>query len=132
MTTGLDRDALIALLNKLGAEDDAEALAAAREAHAAVTGAGADWGDLLAPSQPVVAANDDVSDDADDDVPASAPAGPGPDDDEVLAIIEAILARDGISEALRDEMADYKADLAEGELTSADRAYLRALQNRLK
>lgn len=127
MTTGVDRDALIALLDKLGAEDDAEALAAAREAHAAVTEAGADWETLLAAEKPVAAANDDEDD---DDAP-TAPAGPRPDDTEAAAIIEELLGREGISDALKDELEDYKHDLAEGELADSDRDYLRALKNRL-
>ena len=126
MTTGVDRDALIALLDKLGAEDDAEALAAAREAHAAVIAAGADWETLLAAEKPVAAANDD-----DDEDEAPTPAGPRPDDAETAAIIEELLGREGISDALKDELADYKHDLAEGELTDSDRDYLRALKNRL-
>ena len=126
MTTGVDRDALIALLNKLGAEDDAEALAAAREAHQTVTEAGADWETLLAAEKPVAAANDDD----DGDAPA-APAGPRPDDAETAAIIEALLGREGISDSLKEELEDYKHDLAEGELADSDRDYLRALKNRL-
>lgn len=52
MTELLDRDELIGLLNRLGSEDDEEALRAARQAHAQIAAAGASWADLLVPDNP--------------------------------------------------------------------------------
>ena len=50
---------------------------------------------------------------------------------ESLAEIDKLLARSGISEDLREELAGYKTDIAEGEFQDADRRYLRALSARL-
>jgi hypothetical protein len=60
MSDTIDRDELAALLDRLGSPDDAEALSAARAAHAAVGAAGLSWRDMLT-SHPagLAAANDD-------------------------------------------------------------------------
>ena len=49
MTEPLNRDEIIALLERLGRGDDADVLAAARALHAAVTNAGTAWAELLVP-----------------------------------------------------------------------------------
>lgn len=59
MTETIDRDELVALLARLGDDDDAAALRAAREAHARVAAAGLSWAALLAPADADDAAGDD-------------------------------------------------------------------------
>ncbi len=50
---------------------------------------------------------------------------------ESLALIDKLLAKSGISEDFREELTDYKTDIAESEFGDADRRYLRALYKRL-
>lgn len=165
MTETIDRDELVALLARLGDDDDAAALRAAREAHARVAAAGLSWAALLAPADADDAAGDDgerdragaadepaddsggdsgddsggdSGDDADDEAAgdsgaeagAAAPEGAG-SDAESLALIGQLLARRDVSQELRDELDGYKADIAAGEFTDADRRYLRAMHRRL-
>jgi len=69
-----DRSVFIALLQRLGAESDEEALAAARELHRAMVESGLSWDDLLIPDsrspapveddQPISEPDMDVEDDA--------------------------------------------------------------------
>ena len=153
MTETLDRDELAALLARLGDDDDAAALRAAREAHARVAAAGLSWAALLAPADDADAEDAlevaDVADaadaaDADDaadageadeadaagEVGAAGAEGAGTDA-ESLALIGQLLARRDVSQELRDELDGYKADIAAGEFTEADRRYLRAMHRRL-
>jgi hypothetical protein len=159
MTETLDRDELAALLARLGDDDDAAALRAAREAHARVAAAGLSWAALLAPADGADAedaldvadaadadaaadaddaADADGADEADaadqagaaDEVGAAGAEGAGTDA-ESLALIGQLLARRDVSQELRDELDGYKADIAAGEFTEADRRYLRAMHRRL-
>ncbi len=83
--------------------------------------------------------DEDVADDGvDEDVaetPAPAepepPAGKHGQNAKALALIDKLLARPNVTEAFREEMAGYKADIAEGDFTDADYKYLRALAKRL-
>ncbi len=129
MTDALDRDELIGLLNKLGSEDDAEALAAARQAQTLVAEAGTSWAELLAPEAPAEEAPepDEEQSEAEEEPTGEA----GEKNAESLALIGKLLARKDISQELRDELAGYKTDIAEGEFTEADRKYLRAVHQRL-
>lgn len=144
MTETLDRDELIGLLNSLGSEDDAEALAAARRAQALVAGAGVSWDELLVPEE---SAEEDRELDEEpteaeeepteaEEEPAEAeeepPAEAAEKNAESLALIGKLLARKDISQELREELEGYKADIAEGDFTEADRTYLRAVSQRLK
>ena len=135
MTETLQRDDLLALLNRLGSEDDAEVLQAARQAHDRIVAAGASWEDLLVPEDSEDDAAED-SEEADEPEVAAAddepPAGGGDGDAESLALIGELLARKDISQELREELEGYKADIAEGEFVAADRRYLRAVHQRLK
>jgi hypothetical protein len=56
-----DRERLIELLKKLGGEDDADVLAAARDVHAQIADTGADWDELL-----VAAGGPDATDTSED------------------------------------------------------------------
>jgi hypothetical protein len=138
MTEPLNRDEIIALLERLGAGDDAEALEAARALHAAIAAAGTSWEELLVPEDAgetgdTVDAEVDEPAEAGVDEPAEAetPAGKPGQNAAALALIDKLLGRAGITEAFREEMEGYKADIAEGEFADADHKYLRALAKRL-
>jgi hypothetical protein len=137
MLADLNREDFIALLDKLGSADDAEALSAARELHAKVTAAGVSWETLLASE------NDRDDDDApsrlldhdgDDTVLVAPNADHGSlsdaDKAEARALIDAIGALK-VSDTTRDELADYAADLLENRMEMMDLRYLRALKKRL-
>jgi hypothetical protein len=139
MFANLDRNQFLALLAKLGSEDDKEVLAAARDLHAKVTVAGVRWEDLLTP-------NDD-----NDDPDASDAVGPLSGEDEGIVLVAPEADRGGlsdadkaeianlieaigkmqISETTRDDLVDYKTDLAAGTLEQMDLKYLRGLAKRL-
>ena len=123
------REDLIGLLERLGSEQDQEALAAARELHSKIAAAGVSWADLLVPE----AAEGDVGEDAEvpGAEPAEAPAGKARGNGETLALIEKMLAKSGISEDFREELEGYKQDIAEGEFENSDHDYVRALYKRL-
>jgi hypothetical protein len=129
MSADLDRDALVALLEKLGSQDDAEVLDAARKASALIAAADARWTDVLASAAPA-AEIADVEEEIAEDMPQASP-GPRPADDEALALIDEMLSREGMSDSLKQELEDYKADIAAGEFSDIDRDYLRALHTRL-
>ncbi len=159
MTEMLRRDELIAILNRLGSDEDEEVLEAARQAHARIAASGMSWEDLLEPDGPAAESDeaaaesdeaDDESDEADDESdeadetedgeleagedesPAERAGAEGKEKDtESLALIGELLARSDISEELRAELEGYKTDIAEGEFVAADRRYLRAIHQRL-
>ena len=116
--TGEDRTALIALLDRLGSSDDATVLEAARALHRKATELGLSWDDLIH---------------EDDDVPAAdkaEAAAPSPDADETARLIDRLLRKD-VSDNLREDLAEMKRQLAEGELNQEDRRYVRAVAKRL-
>ena len=127
MTEPLNRDELIALLNRLGSEDDADVLQAARDAHARVAAADLDWEALLVPEDSDVEEPDEEALEEVEETPADR----SEKNAESLALIGKLLAKKDISEDLRTELEDYKTDIAEGEFTEADRKYLRAVYQRL-
>lgn len=137
MTERLDRAELISLLETLGSDNDEEALTAARVLDGKVTAAGTSWDQLL--SERI---GQDEEDDAEessaapldrdelgdlDDLPADVSAR----NSESLALIEKLLGRSGLSAELREELEDYKKDIAEEEFTDGDHRYIRALCKRL-
>ncbi len=142
----LNRERIIELLDRLGSEDDADVLEAARTLQKEVSESGLGWDALLTPEDAEEPAFEDVDDDVDDDVDedeaeaepeveidAEALTGKVRDarDAEPLAMIEKMLARRQLGEATREELKGYKEDIAEGELDEADRKYLRALHTRI-
>ncbi|MDA0239051.1 MAG: hypothetical protein O3A84_03355 [Proteobacteria bacterium] len=146
MLEDLDRDRLIGLLEKLNGEDDAEVAAAARELHAHVTGAGVNWDEFIAYAEEDDEEDDYVDDDdADDDETTEAELSASrvdlSDDDsdlsplteeekaEALGLIDKLM--DNVSADTREELKDYKTDIAEGEFEQMDLKYLRAMQERL-
>ena len=119
--TSLDRNTLIELLERLGSEDDATVLAAARELHRKVAESGLSLDDLVTLDH-----GDDPTTD-DDDQPI---ALDGPDAGETLRLIDRLL-RKGVSESLRDDLLEMKSRLAEGALEEDDRRYVRSVAKRL-
>jgi len=138
MTGDLDREDLIALLERLGSESDEEALAAARALHARVSEAEASWDDLLARLPGETQSDEEGDDDEEDLDEAQADAPPksrseAPKSKEQAArLIDRMLRELGLSKDTREELKGYKTDIAEGEFDERDRAYLQALHDRLK
>ena len=133
-----ERIYLLERLELLGAEDDAEALQAARELAARVSDSGLDWDDLIAPEDPpdddFAAADYDAEEDGEYDSEDSA------EDDEPLEgdgsaeaqLLQKLLKRKGNSRALKEELQEMRRDAASGEgLSNMDRRYIQALAKRL-
>jgi len=138
MAGRLDRDELISLLETLGSDNDEEALAAARVLDTKVATAGSAWDELLAPGIGAEAADSGggAAHDPGFDLGDLGNLDKLPDDtaaknSESLALIEKLLAKSDNSDEFRQELEDYKADIAAGEFTDGDHRYLRALCKRL-
>jgi hypothetical protein len=133
----LDRDSFIALLNRLGDPDEAEALAAAREIDRRVRESGLTWSDLLAP--PPSAADGGAPEDYDkvhgafNDDDSFDMASPRRTEDygSNTALIDELLTQQSLTAETRQELLDFKSDIAEGEFTDMDAKYLRDLYARL-
>ena len=117
--TNVDRAALIDLLDRLGSDDDAAVLEAARALHRKAAESGLSWDDLIR----LDAADDEPTA---DDVPVASP----PDADETTRLIDRLL-RKGVSDDLRGDLTEMKRQLADGSLEQEDRRYVRALAKRL-
>ncbi|WP_158044670.1 hypothetical protein [Skermanella pratensis] len=126
----LDRDSFIALLGRLGDPDEAEVLASAREIDRRVRESGLSWNDLLVPPQGAVDEDYHGAFTDDDPLEVGPVRRPGgyPDD---LTLIEELLSHDTLSPGARQELLDFKSDIAEGEFTDMDSKYLRDLHARL-
>ena len=133
--TDLDRESLIALLDRLGDPDDAEALRAAREADRLIRDAGVSWDALLVGD---VAAEPEVESwigpreggITDDDLDVRVVR----DETELAedgALIDRLLAAYELTPQTRQDLMDMKRDLADGEFTDRDARYLRDLKARL-
>jgi hypothetical protein len=130
----LDRDSFIALLNRLGDPDEAEALAAAREIDRRIRESGLTWSELLVP--PSSATNAENYDDyrgafTDDDLFDMTPGRPRESYGSDTALIEELLTNQDLTPETRQELIDFKSDIAEGEFTDMDAKYLRDLHARL-
>ena len=135
----LDRPDIIELLGRLGAENDATVLEAARELHRRVTASGASWDDLLrqqgdAASAGGVAEGQEQPPEAaaSDDKPVAkeGPVSPA-DKAEAARIIDRLLARKNLSSNLREDLAEFKRTLSDGSFDEMDSRYVRALAKRL-
>ena len=129
----LERTYLLERLERLGAEDDAEALQAARELAARVSEGELDWDDLIAPEDPpdgdFAAADFDPEEDEGDGAEDEPPlAGDGSSEMQLLA---RLLERRGNSRALKEELQEIRRDAASEGLSDIDRRYLQALAKRL-
>jgi hypothetical protein len=129
----LDRPGIIELLGRLGVEDDAAALAAARELNAKVSQSGLTWDELLradlagggeAPDEDARVDEADQPVDQDGELSTA-------DKQEALRLIERLLARKGLSSTLREDLADFKRCIADGSFDAMDSRYVRALARRL-
>jgi hypothetical protein len=120
---GLDRAGLIELLERLGADNDAAVLEAARTLHRKAAEAGVSWDDLIRP-------DGEHADGSGADMAAAEDSALDPDAAETQRLIDRILRRD-LSDSLRADVVEMKRNLAEGSLDAMDRRYLRALARRL-
>jgi hypothetical protein len=133
----LDRTGLIQHLDDLGAESDESALQAARAVHALVNASGMTWDDILRPQSDLVAAaapNDNIAGPTVDHSPADASASgalSAVETAEAGRLIDRLLARAGLSKAMRDDLGEMKGGLADGTFEASDLRYLRALAKRL-
>jgi hypothetical protein len=124
----LDRSGMLALLERLGAADDAAVLEAARTLDRTVRESGMTWDELLRP---------DGDPDVEQDL-AEEQGGPPvesrlseADTAEATRLIERLLARGSLSDTLREDLGDLKGGLADGSFEATDLRYLRALAKRL-
>ena len=125
----IDRAAMVVLLDRLGATDDATVLTSARELHLRVTEAGIGWDELLRPEAMWPGAE------AEADEPAAEAAAGGEltaaDKAEAARMIDRLMARKGISDTLREDLGDLKEALGDGSFEALDLRYVRALARRL-
>jgi hypothetical protein len=132
----LDRDSLIALLDRLGDPDEAEVLATAREIDRRVRESGMTWSELLAPPPSATSGSGEDYDDYrgafTDDDPFDVNQ-PRPRDGYAsdIALIDELLNNQDLAPETRQELVDFKSDIAEGEFTNMDAKYLRGLHARL-
>ena len=132
MSEPLERDKVIDLLDRLGSDQDEDALAAARALHSQITRAGMGWQDLLVGDEGAAQSAPDVDDDTDDEDDTPEPAvNFSYDESKISALIDKLLAREGNSEMLREELEEYKSDLANGDFEPSDHRYIQALYARL-
>ena len=128
-----ERIYLLERLERLGADDDAEALQAARELAARVSDGGLDWDDLIAPEDPpeddFASAGYDLETDDEDDA-EDGPALEG-DGSAEMQLLQRLLERKGNSRALKEELQEMRRDAASDGLSDMDRRYLQALAKRL-
>jgi hypothetical protein len=142
------RSDVIKLLEQLGAERDEDALAAARALDQAIVEAGWTWDELLVPES-VGAPSQITSPPSGSEQSAPASNQPGAEEptesnsapdvsagspesrEEVLLIIERLLARKDLADEARSDLAAFRSDLDKGMLSEMDREYLRALGKRL-
>ncbi len=128
-----ERIYLLERLERLGAEDDADALQAARELAARVSDGGLDWDDLIAPEDPPE--DDFASDDFDLEEGGEDEVEDGPplegDGSAEMQLLQKLLERKGNSRALKEELQEIRRDAASEGLSDLDRRYLQALAKRL-
>jgi len=137
----LDRDNIIRLLNQLGSDNDEEIMTSARALHTQVSDANVDWNDLLVglsepetETEPETEPETETETDEDpqeNEVSGDNNKGKTLNDSEATKIIDKLLSNTYISEYLKEELEDYKIDIAEGELEASDRSYLISLNKRL-
>lgn len=128
-----DRDRLIATLDRLGSPEDAEALAAARAAHAMLKEQNLVWDDVIARPGDLGGTVDDAEDDAPGHVHAGdeAVAAPVGDTAADIAEIDGLLALSTLSADTHAMLEDLKADAKQGVFSAADRRYVQGLRRRL-
>ncbi|MCA8909900.1 MAG: hypothetical protein KDA49_16130 [Rhodospirillaceae bacterium] len=137
----LDRAEILVLLDKLGAESDADALAAARTLSQAISEADLSWDDLLLPPdmddppsfEDVAGYPEDDEDGVyDEDADEVADTGELGDLGEDHARLKRILDISTLSAETREDLIELEDALRQGEFTLSDRRYLIALEDRLR
>ena len=129
-----ERMYLLERLERLGVEDDAEVLQAARELAARVSDGGLDWDELIAPEDPpesdFTEADFDLEEEGEDDTEDGPPLeGDGSSE---VQLLQKLLERKGTSRALKEELQEMRRDAASEEgLSDMDRRYIQALAKRL-
>lgn len=126
MAEPLNRAEIVALLERLGGDDDAEVLESARALHAIIKAAGVGWDELLV-AEDSGGTNVEMADEPATDETTANVGG----DDGAMALVEKLLARPGITEDFRQELEGYKSDIAEGAFGPDDHRYLVAVSKRL-
>jgi hypothetical protein len=134
MARDVDREQIIAWLDRLGSEADQDVLDAARALHAHVKEAEASWDDLLVDDgdgldEPVL--EDEEAEEEAEAKPAAPSRAPKTNED-ASRLIDRMLRELTLSAETRQELQGYKKDIAESELDERDRAYLQALNDRLR
>lgn len=128
----IDRDSFLESLEGLFSEKDEDVLASARAIKTQMAEAGVTW-DMLLVQAPGEDDEDDDDEDFDDDHDGPdaslARSASAPDDD--LALIEELLTKHEISAETREELEEYKEDIAEGEFSESDHRYLQLLYQRV-
>jgi len=130
----LDRPGIVELLDRLGAQDDATALGAARALHRKIGESGFTWNDALRAESAAAfggSAGAAPTDATADDEPAAVDAAPPPDQAEAVRLLDRLLARKDISSTLREDLVALKRSMAEGSFDAMDARYVRALAKRL-
>jgi hypothetical protein len=117
----LDRAGLIELLDRLGSNDDATVLEAARALHRKASEAGLTWDELIRP---------DREHEPFDAAPAGREGTAGVDAGETGRLIDRLLRKE-LSDSLREDLTEMKRQLAEHTLDPEDARYVRALARRL-
>ena len=117
----LDRAGLIELLNRLGAEEDAAVLEAARALHRKAHEAELSWDELIR--------RDEVDDEPLDVEPVREPPA-NVDTAEAGRLIDRLL-RKGVSDSLREDLVEMKRQIGDGTLDPEDARYVSALARRL-
>lgn len=155
MNENVDRVELAAILERLGAGDDAEVLSAAREAHAKISTAGISWMDLLdqghrddhaawdedslADGTGETESDDEPSDTGDDTTDMSeqtesggSSASRGGSNADTLRLLDRLLVHEKNDPYFCTELEGYKQDIANGVFDDRDRTYVRDLYDRLR
>jgi len=136
MSATLERKQVIELLDKLGSDQDEDALAAARTLHKQISGSGMSWDDLLVGEGPEVEkkapvnnlpsdGNENEEETAESDTEFTG------DETQTLLLIEELLGREGISSDFRAELEEYKTDISDGIFDASDHRYVHAVYARL-
>ncbi|MDG2313437.1 MAG: hypothetical protein P8M15_05320 [Alphaproteobacteria bacterium] len=126
MKEPLNRTEIIRLLKNLGSSQDVDVLSAARDLNQQITSSGLDWDELLIPEEEQsshVSENHEEKDIIESNVKG--------DVNSSLTLIEKILSNPERSDALREELEEYKNDISNGDFTDDDHKYVRALFDRL-
>jgi hypothetical protein len=128
----LDRARMIELLGRLGAQDDAVVIEAARALDRMLSQSGSSWEALLRPPDDGAAAPATVSEPvtAGETVESNG-AIAAADLAEASRLIDRLLARGNLSPTTCEDLAEMKRAIAERRFDAMDSGYVRALARRL-